>query len=97
MGGDLIPASGLPSVGDVCLGCVHRPDPHAAHFYWLPEPIVFKRPDDSSATARWFILCKPCHMLQTGSVRDDIAAGRLRVAYDFTWTKEMKVSLKRSS
>lgn len=47
--------------------------------------------------AKWFILCKSCHMLQTGNLGDDIATGRLRVAYDLTWTKDMKVLLKKPS
>ena len=73
-----------PRPGDVLLGCVHRPDPYAAHIYSVPDGLGFRRPDGSTETAKWIVLCDGCHqryvILRGGSASD------APLARDFTWT-----------
>jgi len=49
-----------PKPGDVLLGCVHRPNPYAAHIFQLHEGINFKRPDGTLGEAKWIALCAAC-------------------------------------
>lgn len=72
-----------PQPGDVMLGCVHRPNPYSAHVYQVPKGMPFKRPDGTSATATWIVLCAGCHgryvVAGSGNASD------APIACDLTW------------
>jgi hypothetical protein len=72
-----------PQSGDVLLGCVHRPNPYAAHIFLIPNGLPFTRPDGTTATAQWIVLCDRCHTLyvvQRGGLASDAPIG-----CDSTW------------
>jgi hypothetical protein len=47
-----------PQPCDVLLGCIHRPNPYAAHVFHIPGCMPFTRPDGTFATAKWIVICE---------------------------------------
>lgn len=76
-----------PSVGDVCLGCMHYPDPTAAHYYFILGGIDFRRPDGTEDHAIWLLLCTACHV---ANVDQPVNA---KIACDSVLTEEMELAV----
>lgn len=71
-----------PQPGDVLLGCIHKPNPYAAHVFLVPSGLPFTRPDRTTGTAKWIVLCDTCrevYVLSGGRASD------APLACDATW------------
>lgn len=93
-----------PSPGDVCLGCIHKPDPsHGCHYYWIGKEgqgpsaggIRFRRADGSEGEASWILLCDLCQVKHAGTLDEDIKAGRVLLNRDMRWPADLKVEFPR--
>ena len=69
-----------PRPGDVLLGCIHKPIPYFAHVFLIPNPhgLPFRRPDGTTASAKWIVLCDRCHVVflnHDGVLTPDVPIG----------------------
>lgn len=74
-----------PQPGDVLLGCIHYPNPYAAHIFLVPNPngLPFRRPNGTHCSAKWIVLCDTCtaiFMNHDGRLTPDVPIG-----CDATW------------
>jgi hypothetical protein len=72
-----------PKPGDVLLGCVHRPNPYAAHIFQFPRGMNFRRPDGTLGEAKWLALCDVCFQTH---VADPTKAP---IGCDLTWPEKV--------
>ena len=88
IGDDSPPAR--PSPGDVCVGCVHEPDPRECHyFYTTGSGLEFHRPDGTSAVAHWILLCEECSEIESGDIKTAIEKGLVPLGCDMRWPEEL--------
>ena len=86
-----------PSPGDVCIGCVHKPDPHGAHYFYLPGRTVFVAPDGHTDSPSWILLCEACFVKHAGQIGDDIKAGLIKFGCDMVWPEDFHVNFLRKN
>lgn len=91
MSGDSTPKH--PTAGDVCLGCVHRPDPNRCRYFYLTKPLPFKRQDGSRGNARWILVCKRCSRLEGGDTSSAIKKGLVPIGCDMPWPDDLHVDI----
>lgn len=79
-----------PKVGDVCLGCVHRPDPfHGAHWYWVGA-LGFQPHGADRLTAQWLFVCKPCFARFGTEISGAIERGEVKINNHLVTAEEME-------
>lgn len=83
-----------PSPGDVCVGCVHRPDPHNCRYFYLTEVLPFTRPDGGKDAARWMLLCERCYQLEGGDTPSALKQGLIPIGCDMQWPEGLRVDIK---
>lgn len=67
-----------PKPGEILLGCVHRPNPYKSHLFKIDgDAIRFQRPDGSTGSATWLVLCAECFV-----AGDPLKAP---IGCDYTW------------
>lgn len=85
-----------PEPGQTVLGCIHKPDPHGAHYYFVEgEGVTFGRPDGTMGLSHWIILCFDCADKHGEDLRDAIAEGKLLIGCDMPWPEDLKVKFVR--
>jgi hypothetical protein len=91
-----------PEAGDVCVGCVHKPDPEAGcHYYLLKRPdgsgaLEFTRPDGTRDIAHWLLVCNDCFARFGGNVEAALERGEVKVACDMRWPEGVHVRFERN-
>lgn len=87
-----------PSPGDICIGCVHKPEPDGCHYFYLgTSGITFKSPNGRSGTASWMLLCDACFIKHAGTMKEDINDGRVQIGCDMVWPDDLRVNFLRPS
>jgi hypothetical protein len=94
---DPVPTS--PREGDVCIGCVHRPNPTAGcHFFWLGSSgMMFQRPGGTMGRARWLLLCTGCFTENADQISENLRSGRVKVGCDMMWPKGLRVNPQKKN
>lgn len=83
-----------PSPGDVCLGCIHRPDPEVGcHYFWLGGNMPFRRTDDTMGYAKWLLLCSSCFVEHADKISENLRAGKVKVGCDLVWPDGLDVEM----
>ena len=69
-----------PKDGDCILHCAHAAKSGPGHFFKIPEPIHFRRPDGTEGNSEWIMFCEKCYKLSEGNGKfAELIAG------DSTW------------
>jgi hypothetical protein len=73
------PPVGGPTKGDVCLGCIHRPDPRVgAHWYYV-HAMEFRPPGGDLLIAQWIFVCRKCFEKFGQDLKPWVERGEVRV------------------
>ena len=85
-----------PSPGDVCIGCMHRPEPEDnAHYYYRFAGIEFQRPDGTQGVAKWLLICDACFIKHGDRMHEDLLAGKVKIACDLKWPEGATVNFTK--
>lgn len=84
----------IPKAGDVCVGCVHKPNLDSCHYYFFPEPLKFRPPKSDMLKADWLLLCGGCHAKFHADIKSHLANGRLKIACHLVWPEDKSVAYK---
>lgn len=77
-----------PSPGDICVGCIHEPDPYECHYFYIAgNGLQFFRPDGTSAVAHWVLLCDECDKIEGGDISTAIKKGLVLIGCDMRWAR----------
>ena len=75
-----------PQAGDVCIGCIHKPDPERCHYFHMGETgIDFKPPHEERQNAKWMLLCHDCFMKYAENLEDHLDAGDVKIGCHLSW------------
>jgi hypothetical protein len=83
-----------PRPGDVCVGCVHEPNPHGCHYYYVG--ISFRTPDGRTGESSWLLMCDACFMKHGETIRDDLGAGKFPIGCDMVWPEDMRIQFPKN-
>ena len=86
-----------PSPGDVCLGCVHKPDPDGCHYFYMASGVGFKTTTGRAGSAYWMFLCEACFVKYAGNIKANIDSGSLQIGCDMVWPEDLQVTFVRPS
>jgi hypothetical protein len=89
-----------PSPGDICVGCIHRPNPDGCHYYYIPEGMKFSPPGEpldmaKAKSAHWILLCDICEqgVNDGGGITNSIEEGKLLIGCDMEWPENLEVKM----
>lgn len=93
-----LPPKRHPDPGDVCIGCVHEPNPKECHYFLIPGGMDFARPDDSTSTAEWILLCDRCFaFLPPEGIRSALERKLVLIGCDMLWPEGLTVKIQEKS
>lgn len=83
-----------PQVGDVCVGCVHKPNPNGAHYLMVAtddgeanlhvtHPVTKK-----SVMAKWILLCDTCFVEFGENIDEAVAQQKIPLTAIKIWREE---------
>jgi hypothetical protein len=83
-----------PQPGDVLVGCIHKPDPNGAHYFYtgndkgigvlhVTHPIT-----NEEHMAKWILLCDECLIKFGDRIHDAVEKNEVPLANIATWRKE---------
>jgi hypothetical protein len=83
-----------PQVGDVCVGCVHKPNPNGANYFMVATPKgepnlhVTHPVTKQHVMAKWVLLCDACRIKFGETIEEDVEAQKVPLSYIMVWRKE---------
>lgn len=83
-----------PQVGDVCVGCVHKPNPNGANYFMIATPTgepnlhVMHPVTKQHAMAKWVLLCDACLLKFGDNIEEAVEKQKIPLTNIMTWRKE---------
>lgn len=83
-----------PQPGDVLAGCVHRPRPNGAHYFYAgnekgePNLRLENPKSGGAALAEWIVLCDECFTTYAERIQEAIQNKEVPLAFVSTWQEE---------
>lgn len=81
-----------PRPGDICVGCVHKSDPHGCHYFYLANGVLFKSSTGRVGTASWMLLCDACFMEHGGHIKESLDKDLVQIGFDMVWPDHLEVT-----